>query len=223
MGEILGAYTYAKSLDNSSSLSEEVNPIEPGISKAISAFDLRHNFEISYVAPLPFDKVLPGPRSLSQGWTLSGITRLTTGMPVTLFNNDDTSLIGSMPNGINNNGVDTPNYLGGNLRLNRNPRNGRPAFDTSHFAMPALGEIGNAPRRFFYGPGMDNFDMALEKKITLGETRDLLLRAESFNVFNHAQFFGPEAVNGNPDSTNFGRIVNANAPRQIQIAAKFTF
>jgi hypothetical protein len=89
--------------------------------------------------------------------------------------------------------------------------------------MPALGEIGNAPRRFFYGPGMDNFDMALEKKITLGETRDLLLRAESFNVFNHAQFFGPEAVNGNPDSTNFGRIVNANAPRQIQIAAKFTF
>jgi hypothetical protein len=89
--------------------------------------------------------------------------------------------------------------------------------------MPALGEIGNAPRRFFYGPGMDNFDMALEKKITLGETRDLLLRAESFNVFNHAQFFGPEAVNGNPDSTNFGRIVNANAPRQIQIAAKFNF
>jgi hypothetical protein len=223
MGEIMGAYTYAKSLDNSSSLSEEVNPIEPGISKAISAFDLRHNFEISYVAPLPFDKVLPGPRSLSQGWTLSGITRLTTGMPVTLFNNDDTSLIGSMPNGINNNGVDTPNYLGGNLRLNRNPRNGRPAFDTSHFAMPALGEIGNAPRRFFYGPGMDNFDMALEKKIKLGESRDLLLRAESFNVFNHAQFFGPEAVNGNPDSTNFGRIVNANAPRQIQIAAKFSF
>ncbi len=65
--------------------------------------------------------------------------------------------------------------------------------------------------------------MALEKKITIGESRALLLRAESFNVFNHAQFFGPEAVNGNPDSTNFGRIVNADAPRQIQVAAKFTF
>jgi hypothetical protein len=222
-GEVLGAYTYSKSLDNSSGLSEEVNPIEPGINKAISAFDVRHNFEISYVAPLPLDRVLPGPRTLSQGWTLSGITRLTTGMPVTLFNNDDTSLIGSMPNGINNNGVDTPNYLGGNLRLNLNPRNGRPAFDSSRFAMPAIGQIGNAPRRFFYGPGMDNFDMAVEKKVGLGESRELLLRAESFNVFNHAQFFGPEAVNGNPDSTNFGRIVNADAPRQIQIAAKFTF
>ena len=223
MGELLGAYTYAKSLDNSSSLSEEVNPIEPGVNKAISAFDVRHNFEISYMAPLPLEKVLPGPRALSQGWTLSGITRLTTGMPVTLFNNDDSSLIGSMPNGINNNGVDTPNYLGGDLHLNRNPRNGSPAFDASRFAMPALGQIGNAPRRFFYGPGMTNFDMALEKKVTLGESRELLLRAESFNVFNHAQFFGPEAINGNPDSTNFGRVVNADAPRQIQIAAKFTF
>ncbi|HEY2470789.1 MAG TPA: hypothetical protein VGI45_23550 [Terracidiphilus sp.] len=222
-GELLGAYTYAKSIDNSSSLSEEVNPIEPGINKAISSFDVRHNLEFSYVAPLALEKVLPGPRSLSQGWTLSGITRLTTGMPVTLYDNDDTSLIGSMPNGINNNGVDTPNYLGSDLRLNLNPRNGRPAFDTSQFALPDLGQIGNARRRSFYGPGMDNFDVALEKKVTLGESRQLLLRAESFNIFNHAQFFGPEAISGNPDSTNFGRIVNADAPRQIQIAAKFSF
>jgi hypothetical protein len=222
-GEILGAYTYGKSIDNSSSLSEEVNPIEPGINKAISAFDVRQNLAISYMARLPLEKLIARHRAFSEGWTLSGITRFTTGMPVTLFNNDDSSLIGSMPNGINNNGVDTPNYLGGALHLNRNPRNGRTAFDTSRFAMPALGEIGNARRRFFYGPGMDNFDMVLEKKVAFSETRQLLLRAESFNVFNHAQFFGPEAVNGNPDSANFGRIVNAQAPRQLQLAAKFTF
>jgi hypothetical protein len=222
-GELLAAYTYGKSIDNSSSLSEEVNPIEPGISKAISAFDVRHNLAISYMARLPLEKLIAGHRRLSEGWTLSGITRFTTGMPVTLFNNDDTSLIGSMPNGINNNGVDTPNFLGGDLRLNRNPRNRQIAFDTSRFAMPAMGEIGNARRRFFYGPGMDNFDLALEKRVTFGDTRELLLRAESFNVFNHAQFFGPEAVNGNPDSANFGKIVNAQAPRQLQLAAKFTF
>jgi hypothetical protein len=200
-----------------------VNPIEPEINKAISAFDVRHNFEVSYMAPVPLEKVLPGKHALSQGWTLSGITRLTTGMPVTLYNNDDTSLIGSMPNGINNDGVDTPNYRGGNLRLDLNPRNGHPAFDTTRFAMPEIGQIGNARRRFFSGPGMENFDTAIEKNVKLGESRQLQLRAESFNVFNHAQFFGPEAINGNPDSTNFGRVVNANAPRQIQIAAKFTF
>ena len=222
-GDLLGAYTYSKSIDNSSGLSEEVNPIEPGISKAISAFDVRHNFEISYLALLPIERILPGPQALTRGWIVSGITRLTTGMPVTLFNNDDTSLIGSMPNGINNNGLDTPNYLGGDLKLNMNPRNGRAAFDGTQFAMPTLGKIGNARRRFFHGPGMENFDMAIEKKVSLGEARELVLRAESFNVFNHAQFFGPEAVNGNPDSTSFGRIVNAGAPRQIQIAAKLTF
>jgi hypothetical protein len=49
------------------------------------------------------------------------------------------------------------------------------------------------------------------------------LRAESFNTLNHAQFFGPEAVNGNPDSTTFGRIVNAQPPRQMQLAVKLTF
>jgi hypothetical protein len=127
-----------------------------------------------------------------------------------------------MPNGINNNGVDTPNYAGGTLHLNLNPRNGRSAFDASQFAMPAPGQIGNARRRFFYGPGMENFDMALEKKVSLSESKQLLFRVESFNVFNHAQFFGPEAINGNPDSSTFGRIVNANAPRQLQLAAKFT-
>ena len=64
---------------------------------------------------------------------------------------------------------------------------------------------------------------SLEKKVGMGASRSLLLRMEAFNVFNHAQFFGPEAVNGNPDSSNFGKIINANAPRQLQLAAKFSF
>ncbi|HWA96152.1 MAG TPA: TonB-dependent receptor [Terracidiphilus sp.] len=221
--DILGSYTYGKSLDDSSSLSEEVNPIDPGLSKAISAFDVRHNFVVSYSAALPLERLLQSHKYIVTGWRLSGITRFSTGMPVTLYNNDDTSLLGSMPNGINNNGVDTPNYAGGNLKLNRDPRNGQSAFDTAQITMPAVGEMGSARRRFFYGPGLENFDMALEKRMTLGDTRSLVLRAESFNVFNHAQFFGPEAVNGNPDSSNFGKIVNADAPRQLQLAVKFIF
>ena len=222
-GEFMAAYTYGKSIDNSSSLSEEVNPVDPNLSSAISAFDVKQNFVVSYNVPLPFDLLTENHRMLTEGWSLSGITRFSTGMPVTLFNNDDTSLLGSMPNGINNNGVDTPNYTGGNLRLNRNPRNGRNAFDTAQITMPEVGEMGTAPRRFFYGPGMENFGMALEKKMSAGESRSILLRVESFNVFNHAQFFGPEAVSGNPDSANFGKIVNANAPRQLQLAVKFSF
>jgi hypothetical protein len=221
--EFLAAYTYSKSIDNSSSLSEEVNPLDPGISRAISAFDVRHNFVFSYNAPLPFAELTGRRNRWTQDWALSGITRFSSGMPVTLYNNDDTSLIGSMPNGINNNGVDTPNIGQGNLLVNRNPRNGRAAFNTALITIPEEGGMGTARRRFFYGPGSENFDASLEKKLSIGESRSLQLRLESFNVFNHAQFFGPNAVNGNPDSINFGQIINANAPRQLQLAAKFTF
>jgi hypothetical protein len=221
--ELLGAYTYAKSIDNSSSLSEEVNPIDPGSSRAISAFDVRHNFVLSYHVALPFAQLTGRSNRWSQDWTLAGITRFSTGMPVTLFNNDDTSLIGSMPNGINNNGVDTPNLAPGDLKLNRNPRSGKSAFNTALITIPELGSMGTARRRFFYGPGTENFDASLEKSVGLGDSRSLLFRVEAFNAFNHAQFFGPDAVNGNPDSANFGKTVNANPPRQLQIAVKLSF
>ncbi len=190
---------------------------------------MRHNFVLSYNATLPFAELSGRRNRWTEDWTLSGITRFSSGMPVTLYNNDDTSLIGSMPNGINNNGVDTPDYTPGDLNVNRNPRNGRPAFNTALITIPdsskpsELGHVGTARRRFFYGPGTENFDASLEKKVSLGESHSLLLRMESFNVFNHAQFFGPNAVQGNPDSTNFGQVINANAPRQLQLAAKFSF
>lgn len=63
---------------------------------------------------------------------------------------------------------------------------------------------------------MANFDMAVHKNIQLSESRTIELRLEAFNVLNHAQFYGPAAVNGNISSASFGQIVNAQAPRQIQ-------
>ena len=111
--ELLAGYTYGKSLDNSSSLSEEVNPIDPRLSRAVSAFDVRQNFVVSYKYEVPVESLLHAQNRWTQGWSISGITRFSSGMPVTLFNNDDTSLLGSIPNGINNNGVDTPDYTPG--------------------------------------------------------------------------------------------------------------
>ncbi len=226
--ELMAAYTYGKSLDSSSSLSEPVYPMGAAQSKAISAFDLRHNFVASYRYALPFDLLTHKQNRLTTGWSISGITRFSTGLPVTLYNNTDSSLLGTMPNGINNNGVDTPYYTPGNLQLNRDPRRvsggtRQTAFDTSLFSVPALGTLGNAPRRFFYGPGLENFDASLQKEIALTEGRMLQFRAEAFNVFNHAQFFGAAAVNGNISSVGFGQIVNAMPPRQVQLAAKFIF
>lgn len=224
--EVMAGYTYGKSLDDSSSLSEPIYPMGAALTKAISAFDMRHNFVASYNYHPPVERLFHANNRWTEGWALSGITRVATGMPVTLFNNTDSSLIGSMPNGINNNGVDTPYYLPGKLEVNTDPRNGRAAFNTALFpsdVTPYLGQIGNARRRFFYGPGLVNFDAALRKELTLNESKRLQFRLEGFNVFNHAQFFGPAAVNGNISSAGFGQFVNAASPRLIQLAAKLTF
>jgi len=221
--EVLVGYTYGKSLDQSSSLAEPVNPVDPSLSKAVSAFDMRHNFVASYKYELPVDHLLHRRNRLTEGWSLTGITRFSTGFPVTLYNNNDTSLLGTIPNGINNNGVDTPNVAPGNLEVNTNPRNGRPAFNTSLFSLPALGQMGTAARRLFYGPGIVNSDLALLKSLHLTESKSLQFRVEAFNVANHAQFYGAAAVNGNISSPSFGSIVNAADPRLLQVAVKFNF
>jgi hypothetical protein len=142
---------------------------------------------------------------------------------VTLYNNTDRSLLGTIPNGINNNGVDTPEFTGGKLNIDNDPRHASTAFNTSLFSLPALGQVGNTRRRFFAGPGIDNFDAAIQKDVRLSESRSLEFRMEGFNVFNHAQFYGPAAVNGNISSANFGEIASAAAPRLLQLAAKFNF
>ena len=220
---VLAGYTYSKSQDQSSNIGEEVNPINPALSKALSAFDLKHNFVASYSYQLPLENLLHRSNRWTQGWEISGITRFSTGFPVTLINYGDNSLFGSEPNGINNYGVDEPDYNGGGLQLNHNPRNGQPYFNTLQFSENALGTPGTARRRFFYGPGMNNFDLGLLKNLRLTEGKSLQFRIEAFNTFNHAQFFGPQSVDGNINSTSFGQVVSAAPPRLVQIAAKFLF
>jgi hypothetical protein len=160
---------------------------------------------------------------LTQGWAISGITRVSTGFPVTLATEGDNSLQGSQPNGVNLKSLDLPDTTGGPLNLNGNPRNGLPYFNTSIFTVNALGTPGNASRRSFYGPGMLNFDLALLKNFKISESKAVQFRLETFNTFNHTQFFGPTAVNGDVDSNLFGQVVNAAPPRLIQAALKFTF
>jgi hypothetical protein len=222
-GSMLAGYTYSKSVDVSSNLGEQVNPFNVALSEAPSAYDMRHNLVVSYNYELPFERLVSRRNQLTSGWSLAGTTRLDSGFPVTLYNPTDTSLLGTFGNGVNNNLVDTPNYTPGcDLKINHNPAKG-PAFNTDCFSIPALGQLGNAPRRFFYGPGIENVDLALIKRVTFGKTRNLEIRLEAFNVFNHPQFYDAGAVDGNIVSPTFGEVEAAAAPRLIQLAAKFTF
>jgi hypothetical protein len=221
--QLFASYTFSKSMDDSSNVGEEVNPINPALSYALSAFDVKHNFVVSYAYELPFERLFGVSNGWTKGWTISGITHFSSGFPVTLLNYGDNSLLGAEPNGINNYGVDEPQYTPGALDLNHNPRNGGAYFNTSLFSLQPLGEPGNAKRRFFYGPGIDNYDMALIKNVPLPDTRSLEFRFEGFNVFNHAQFYGPASVNGNIQSATFGQVISAAPPRLMQAAVKFVF
>ena len=183
---------------------------------------MTQNFVATYSYNLPFEEYFRRNR-WTEGWSLSGTTRFSSGFPVTLMDHSDNSLLGTLGNGVNNQLLDTPQYVGGSLNLNNNPRNGQPTFNTGAFAPETLGQLGNAARRSFQGPGIENFDVQLSKTVKLGEDTALDIRVEAFNVFNHAQFYGPSAVDGQINDPNFGHVVSAAAPRLIQLAVKIHF
>lgn len=221
--ELAAAYTWGKTMDESSNIGEAVNPINPALSYALSSFDIKQNLVVSYEYQLPITRLLR-PSQITRSWSLSGISHFAGGFPVTIVNNGDNSLLGTNPNGINNSSIDEPDYNGGKLSLNRNPRSaGNNYFDGADFTENALGTPGNAKRRFFHGPGTDNYDMALAKRFSLSESKSLQLRIEGFNTFNHTQFTGPGAVDGNIGSSTFGSVVSAAPPRILQGAVKFSF
>jgi hypothetical protein len=216
-------YTYSKSIDLGSAPGDTADPFNFAQTRALSAWDLRHNFVISYDYRLPFDRLTNRWRHFTQGWELSGITRASTGFPVTLKSNDDNSLQGSIPNGVNNYSLDIGQYTGLPLNLNGNPRNALPYFNPEAFTQADLGSLGNASRRSFSGPGALNFNVSLIKNFNFTESRFLQLRIESFNTFNHTQFFGPGAVQGNIDSPLFGQVVKTADARVMQVALKLNF
>jgi hypothetical protein len=220
--QVFVSYTYSKSIDQSSNLGDQVDPFDPNLSRGLSSFDMRQNFVASYTWKPPFEHFFARKR-WTEGWSISGITRYSSGLPVTFYNYEDTSLLGTQGNGINNLAVDELQYTPGPLALNHDPRNENPYFNTSLFSLPALGSVGNSGRRLFSGPGIENYDLTAQKNFRLAESKTLQVRLEAFNAFNHAQFYGPSSVDGNISSVTFGRVVSAAAPRLLQIALRMVF
>jgi hypothetical protein len=95
-------------------------------------------------------------------------------------------------------------------------------------ANPSLAAFGSAPRDLLRGPGRTNLDMSLVKTTSITERLKLEIRADAFNLFNHAEFADPIT---NITSPFFGQIVatgsnvapNPPLSRVLQLAARFTF
>ncbi len=219
----LAAYTYSKCMDNASGLQDSTYPFNPAQSIGLCNFDLTQHFVVSYNWLLPFSKLAGSgwTKRVIGGWSLSGITTFATGLPVSLSEDDDNALIGA-----NAAPVDVPNYAGGHVLADTNPRHGNQYFNTALFSFEQIGQFGNSRRRFFHGPGLNNFDMALLKSTKFTESKELQFRCEAFNTFNHAQFGNPNGlINANPPSEGgtFGLVTSARAARILQAGLKFFF
>ena len=116
-------------------------------------------------------------------------------------------------------GVDRPDYIGG-LTITSDVRNtpNHTYFNKSAFSSEVLGTMGNSNQRFFHGPGINNWDIGLQKITKIQEKTSIQFRAEFFNAMEHAQFNNP---NGNFTSSSFGRVTSAKAGRIGQMSLKF--
>jgi hypothetical protein len=113
--------------------------------------------------------------------------------------------------------------------------------DPSCLARPTrLGDIGNLPRNAIRMPSTFNNDLAFFKNIRLGEKREVQLRWEIYNIFNHTNFkdidgsmtFALKSVT-NPDGTTtaafqqtnarFGAPTSARSPRVMQGSIRINF
>jgi hypothetical protein len=212
------AYTYGKSLDDASTFGDYMNFTNFALSRGLSSFDVTHNFVGSYNWSVPFDRAFGSlPKRLTQGWSVNGISRFSTGFPIQISQgNGDVSLTGS--------NTDEPNLIG--PIVTQNPRNAGPNGANTYFLPGAfepntiLGTFGTANRRFFHGPGIINTDLGVTKMVPIRESMSFEIRGEFFNIFNHAQFNNPH---GNISSSNFGVVTSARDPRIGQVSAKFIF
>jgi hypothetical protein len=99
-------------------------------------------------------------------------------------------------------------------------------------------DFGNVGRNVLRGPGQTNVDFSIIKRLPIRESKNIELRAEFFNLFNHVNFANPisnlsavPATSVDPNSGriigspgDFGRIIaTSNNPRLIQFAVKLNF
>jgi hypothetical protein len=93
-------------------------------------------------------------------------------------------------------------------------------FNTAAFAPTPVGRDGTAGRNIIDGPGLKNVDLGIFRDFNLTERIKLQFRAEATNAFNIVNLNNPET---NRNSSQFGRIREARAMREVQLGLRLTF
>ncbi len=235
--QFTAAYTYSKSIDEASSFEGILNPLPHANNNALSLFDARHRFVISYYYDLPIRKYNGLAGKVLNEWAISGITTYQTGFPIHLTSSADNELMNS----------DDFEYPGEPDQIARfqklHPQsNGNYYFNQNGFTENAvdntappcsagavyncydpslLGRIGTAPRTICCGPGISETDFVVMKNIPVNERTHFEFRGEIYNIFNHTQFYNPDG--NSSDGSQFGQVTQVKDPRLVQFALKFYF
>ena len=221
--QLLASLTISKYLDNTTGTegwSTLAGPPfrsynNPAAEKSLDGNDIPKSLVINYIYELPFGhgkKIGSGlghaANAVLGGWQVSGISTFKDGFPLAFSSaNNNTGSFG---------GNQRPKIVG-------NPHLHHPTinqwFDTAAFALPAPFTFGNTPRTLsdLRSPGINTWDLAIQKWWTVGETLRLQFRTEMFNAFNHPNFTAPNTTFGSPQ---FGTITGAFPARDIQFGLK---
>lgn len=197
------------------------NPFDLRAEHGPSLFDARHRlvFSGSYRLPSPSIRGRAAHAVLG-GWQANVIGLVHSGTPFTVFDTTNVSLQASHP--------PISGYPGSRPDVLTDPNEGphtveqwllRSAFRRLNPVTDA-GRFGNAGRNIARGPSLSSVDVSLFKSIAITEKMMLQVRAEVFNVANHANFSVPVS---DLNSANFGRILEAGPSRLFQLAMKVVF
>jgi Carboxypeptidase regulatory-like domain len=212
------SYTFSKSLDDGSTFEETLDPFNYRASRALSLFNSKQRFVVSYDWELPISKHQGFAGKVLNDWAVSGIAQFQSGFPIRLDTEDDTELIAS----IFFLGTEAPSLVAPFQKLNPKTNAGF-WFNPNDFSDPPLGQFNNGTQRSICcGPGLDDWDFAVHKKIPFSEDRYFQFRAEFFNLFNHTNLYNPDG-HFSDGPTLFGKITEAQDPRLVQFALKFYF
>ena len=211
-------WTWSHSLDDASDPGATLNETDLpqnvynlAAEKASSSFDHRHRVVVSFIYQLPLSRKSNGwTHALLGDWQAGGNFTAQSGAPFTVNIASDQANIGAGP-------AQRPNMSGD---PNGGPHSPGQWFDTSVFSLPALYTFGNAPRNALIEPGLQEFDLSLQKEIAIAEAVKLQFRAEAYNLLNRANFNLPNRIAFTP---NFGSISSAQDSRQLQFALKLIF
>lgn len=181
--------------------------------------DQRHVFSMSLnYQPDYFKSSNAILRSILNGWSISPIIKLRSGLPFTITNgNVDANLDGQTN--------DRAQLIG-------DPHIANPTaeqwFNTAAFVqnkvVTGVATDGNSPRNLLDGPGFRVVDLAISRDFNLSERFRLRFRGEATNVFNMVNLGQPgAAVPSGATSTTFGVITSANSMRKMQFGLRLTF